>query len=283
MESVKSIRAIERAFEVLTALQDAPRGATLVELSRATSLSGPTLLRILKTLIAVKAVRRSMVDQRYRNSVHLKALVRGVPLFELIADAAATSISELLHSVEWPSDLVLHAGNDDYMTVVESNLRRSRFHVKPSMARRPVNLLGSASGIAFLSALRPERRMELARHCAKGNDPTNLNVTAAADLEKHIERARIKAYAVRHQLYQGGRHDGPLRDDGLSVIAVPVVGGGVAFGALTLYWNRKAVSEKEMARKNLDVLQAAAARIADDVSSQSLRKEFPWLELADGA
>ncbi len=53
MDSVKTIRSVERAFAVLQALGEAPQGATLVQLAASTGLSGPTLLRLLKTLIGV--------------------------------------------------------------------------------------------------------------------------------------------------------------------------------------------------------------------------------------
>ena len=153
MESVKTIRAVERAFEVLRALQAMPQGAALIELQAATGLSGPTLLRMLKTLILVQAVRRSTTDQRYRNSVQLQGLTRGMEPTERLADVAAPWLDSLCQQVEWPSDLVVHQGDDDFMVVLESSLRQSRFYVRRRRGRVRVNLLGSAGGTAFLTGL----------------------------------------------------------------------------------------------------------------------------------
>src|SRR5690606_30234652 len=121
--------------------QAMPLGATLIELQHATGLSGPTLLRMLKTLIGLNAVSRSMTDQRYRNSVQLHVLARGIHPLDRLADIAAPFLDQLCQQIEWHSDLLVHTGDDDFMTVLESNLRKSRFYVRRRRGRVRVNLL----------------------------------------------------------------------------------------------------------------------------------------------
>lgn len=280
MESVKTIRAVERAFEVLRALQGMHQGATLLELQAATGLSGPTLLRLLKTLIAQQAVRRSPTDQRYRNSVQLQGLTRGMQPSERLADVAAPWLDSLCQQVEWPSDLAIHDADDDFMVVLESSLRQSRFFVRRARGRVRVNLLGSAAGTAFLAALTTGRRRELVAAARVGRDPHNAAVIAANDLEQRIQHARRHGYAPRSALYRGGGYNGPSKDDALQAIAVPVVYEGWVLGALNINWNRGAMSDREMVRRNLAALRAAARGIGAAAADHGVLPELPGLEAA---
>jgi len=281
MDSVKTIRAVERAFDVLQALQRAPQGTTLVELQGATGLSGPTLLRLLKTLIQLKVVRRSSTDQRYRTSVQLHALGQALSPAERLADLAAPWLDSLCQQVEWPSDLVVHSGDDDFMGVLESNLRLSRFYVRRTPGRVRVNLLGSASGTAFLSALGDRRREQLCRVARAGRDIHNLRIAAVDDLAARVEQVRSRGYALRHPVYRGGRYETKPHDDAIQAIAVPVVHGAWVFGTLNINWNRQAATEREMVRRHLVALKAAASGIATAAGQQGLAEELARCGLAE--
>jgi IclR family mhp operon transcriptional activator len=283
MESVKTIRAVERAFDVLRALQAHPEGATLIELQDATDLSGPTLLRILKTLMAAQAVRRSTTDLRYRNSVQLQGLTRGMQPLDRLADVAAAWLDSLCQQVEWPSDLAVHSADDDHLLVLESSLRQSRFYVRRTRGRVRVNLLGSAAGTAFLMALPLQRRAALVQAVRGGRDLVNAKAIAAGDLEARVAEARRRGYAARHRLYRGGSFNGEPRDDALNAIAVPVVHQGKVLGALNINWNRSAMSEREMVRRNLRALLAAASGIGAAAAEQGVLRELPGIEDADPA
>lgn len=283
MESVKTIRAVERAFEVLRVMQDMPQGALLVDLQRATGLSGPTLLRVLKTLMAVNAVHRGMTDQRYRPSVQLQVLAGGMDPAERLAEIAAPWMDRLCETVEWPSDLAIHTGNDPFMRVLESSIRQSRLYVRRQSGRTRVNLFGSAAGSAFLAALPRARREELVAATRGGRDVHNANVLAAGDLEMRVAQARRRGYAARHRIYRGGSLNGPARDDKLDAIAVPVIHSGLLLGALNINWNRAAMTEKEMVRRHLSALHQAAAGIAAAAAAHGLLQELPCVEAADDA
>lgn len=277
MESVKTVRAVERAFLVLRSLQAMPRGANLIELQHATGLSGPTLLRLLKTLIAAQAVWRSTTDQRYRNSVQLQGLTRGMAPLERLADVAAPWLDSLCQQVEWPSDLAVHQGDDDFMGVLESSLRQSRFYVRRTRGRVRVNLLGSAAGSAYLAALSAEERAALVERARQGRDRHNAAVIAANDLERRVRDARRNGYAIRHPLYRGGPYNGASRDDALQAIAVPIVHAGVVLGALNINWNRAAMRERDMVRRNLPALRAAARGIGAAAGDLGLLSDLPGL------
>lgn len=270
MESVKTIRAVERAFAVLRALQEARSGATLAELQAATRLSGPTVLRLLKTLQGVHAVRRGLYDQRWRNSLRLDGLTRGLSAVERLADIAAPWLDDLCAQVRWPSDLAVHFGDDDSMTVLESTLRQSAYFVRRSAGAVRVNLLMSAVGTAFLSQLPPTRCRSLVDAARAGADCHNKSAIAAGDLQRRLVRAREAGYASRHQLYLGGPYNGEAADDRLASIAVPLACDGRVYGAVNINWNRRAMTEARMVESHLAQLQAVAAGILTDAASHGL-------------
>lgn len=239
------------------------------------------MLRILKTLITVRAVHRSMTDQRYRPSVELQALARGMEPAERLAEIAAPFIDRLCAVVQWPSDLFIHSGDEPFMQVLESTVRQSRLYVRRKGGRTRANLLGSAGGSAFLAALPLGRRTELAQAARGGRDVHNTNILAAGDLEARVARARARGYASRHPIYRGGAFNGAPKDDGLHAIAVPVVHSGRLLGALNINWNRAAMTEKEMVRRHLPVLCNTAAAIAAAAAAQGLLSELPGIEIAD--
>lgn len=279
MDSVKTIRSVERAFEVLAAVQTSPDGVTLAQLQLCTKLPKPTLLRLLKTLISVKAVRRSMADQRYRTATQLDVLTRNVSVPDRLADLAAPILDELCQQLEWPSDLTIHLGNDDFMRVMESSLRQSRFYLSRKKGRGYVNLLGSAAGTAFLSALDDTRCRALIAAARSSMDDHNLKIIASGTLEAHLKRARLQGYSARHALYRGGSYRVAPRDDALSALAVPLICNGLVLGALNINWNRQALTEEEMATRSVPTLKRAAAAIADRAAQHNINTEVFMLNV----
>src|SRR5690606_31875996 len=132
-------------------------------------------------------------------------------------------LDDLCRELEWPSDLTLHLGDDDFMRVMESSLRQSRFYLRRRKGRVYVNLLGSAAGSAFMSALTTARRQELISAARAGKDVHNLKIIAAGTFDAHWDRARRQGYAMRHDLYRGGGYNLAPRDDALSSLAVPLL------------------------------------------------------------
>jgi IclR family transcriptional regulator, mhp operon transcriptional activator len=237
MQSVKTIRAVERAFTVLRALQQMPHGATLIELTRMTELSGPTLMRLLKTLQGEHAVRRGLFDERWRNTLGTGA------------------------------------------NVLESTLRRSPFYVRRSRAGTRVNLLMSAVGTAYLTHQPPKVCRRLIDAARNGTDPHNVSAIAAGDLARRLARARKLGYAVRHPLFRGGPYNATPRDDRAASIAVPILHDGVAYGAININWNRRAMDEADMVALHLHDLQQTAERIAGEAIALDVLEHWPRAEV----
>jgi len=272
--SAKTVRAVERAFLVLRVLEDAPQGSTLVELEEATKLPGPTLLRLLATLESLQAVRRGLYDRRWRNSVRLRSLTRGVGAIERFAEIAAIRLDELCSLVRWPSDVAVHFGNDHFMTVLESTLRRSPFYVRRVKPGR-VNLLMSAVGTAYLAHLPASQRRSLVRAARAGSDIHNHSAVAAGDLSKRLVRIRTVGYSTRHRLFLGGKYNEPAVDDRTNSIAVPILSEGNVYGAVNINWNRHSSSEEEMASRHLEQLRHVAERIGNEARDLGVFAEWP--------
>lgn len=274
MSDTKTVRAVERAFLVLHALEDAPHGSTLVELEEATKLPGPTLLRLLATLEKLEAVRRGLYDRRWRNSVRLRSLTHAVGAVERFAEIAAGRLDELCTLVRWPSDVAVHFGNDDFMTVLESTLRRSAFYVRRVKPGR-VNLLMSAMGTAYLAHLPASRCRALVRAARVGKDVHNHSAIAAGDLPKRLAQARMLGYATRHPLFRGGKYNEPSCDDRTHSIAVPILSEGNVYGAVNINWNRHASREEAMASRHLEQLRNIAKSIADEARDLGVFDQWP--------
>ncbi len=274
MGKTKSVRAVERAFLILHALEDAPNGSTLVELEKATDLPGPTLLRLLATLESLQAVRRGLYDRRWRNSIRLGRFTSSAGAIERFAEVAATRLDELCTLVRWPSDVAVHLGDDDFMTVLESTLRRSPFYVRRVEPGR-VNLLMSAMGTAYLAHLPASRRRALVRAARAGRDVHNHSAIATGDLHERLSQARLRGYSTRHPLFRGGKYNEPARDDRTCSIAVPILHDGSVYGAVNINWNRRAASEEAMAAKYLRQLQDIAGRIASEARALGVFDQWP--------
>lgn len=262
-ESVKTIRAVERTFEVLQALREL-KDASVAELEEKTELPRPTLLRILKTLMEVGAVRRGLKDRRFRNRVFLDDFTEQLTASDRLADITAPFLEQLCARVQWPSTVGVYGDNDagDYMVSLESTTAMTRFYVNRLYKKR-VNLLMSAQGGAFLAQLEAAQLGLILEHVrCHSQDHHNLLAIASGDLEARLDHVRECGYALRHPRYLGGPYNGAASDDGMNTMAVPLLGNGRVFGAATISWNRKAMSTGQVVEEHLPHLQETARAIA---------------------
>jgi IclR family mhp operon transcriptional activator len=270
-ESVKTIRSVERAFEVLHALREL-KDASVAELETKTGLSRPTLLRILKTLMEMGAVRRGLKDRRFRNRVFLNDFTEQYTPGDQLADIAAPFLERLCSIVQWPSMIGVYGDDNlgDYMLALESTATMTRFYVN-RLNKKRVNLLMSAQGGAFLAQLEPlqlDLVVEHVRHSTR--DHYNLLAIALGDLEARLDRVRERGYALRHPQYLGGTYNGVPTDDGMNTFAVPLIGHGKVFGAATISWNRRAMTAEQAIENHLSELQKAAKGIAIDAEMRGI-------------
>jgi len=254
MSQNETIRALSRGLCVLQAVQDGG-GMSLHEISRATGLAKPTLLRILRTLESEGYVRRGLTDQYYR------ANVRSVPTEDevqrsVLAEVAAPVLDQLCQEVLWPSDLAVY--DDGHMWVQETSRRRSPFMMNRAVTRFGIHMLQSGMGRAFLAYCQPEKRDEILRRLAASNEPHDVVARKKGMVEKMLEDVRSKGYATRATGYFVTQPN----EARVTAIAVPVTVDEDVLGSVNLVWIAHAASEEQFVLRHLARLSDASAEIA---------------------
>src|SRR4029450_3683267 len=116
------IEPIRRAFAVLQAL-NRRRSTTLAVLAAETGLPGPTVVRLLHTLIALGDASRASREAGYRLTDQVLSLAGGVRFIDHVVDAAIPHMSRFTREQGWPLYLAtLSAGG---MAVRHSNAPES--------------------------------------------------------------------------------------------------------------------------------------------------------------
>jgi IclR family mhp operon transcriptional activator len=141
-------------------LQEKPI-SSLHDIHQQTSISKPSLLRILHTLEQSGLVSRRLADGRYRISTNLSHLARKRDRYDRVAEAAAPILDRLCQKVSWPSDLMVPAG--DHMEIRESSRVRTPFAIYFMQDRigTPVNWMLSAVGRAYLAYCPESERQKI--------------------------------------------------------------------------------------------------------------------------
>lgn len=203
-----SIRAVHRVCEILDLLQQAPRGAALLDVARATRLPKSSAFRYLATLERRRYVERDAVTGSYRAGSAFLPLRAHEP--ELLARRARPHLERLRDQLEETVNLGMLEGNRIiYLEIVES--RRSMRLAARRGDRDPIH--ATALGKAVAGRL-PDRRV---RAILDAEGMPQLTMRTLTDPEAYmveLAATRERGYAV---------DDGEHEIDGRCV-AVPVMG-----------------------------------------------------------
>ena len=258
---VKTIRALDRAIDVLQVLQDA-KAMELKDLNQATGLSNATLLRILKTLHSRGLIWRRMADKAYLPSVGWRRSTNPIDDETRLVEVASPILEGLCRRVSWPS--ILAVPRLDYMEVIETNSPVSfvpHFPLGPVGFR--INMLRSATGSAYLAfCTEGERAAILTRLQMTGRPGDTLSL----DLDwvtRRLAQVRTRGFGFRDSAF-GGHFDKPRREynDGRDSIAAPIVVGDRVLGCVNLTWSTRVAKRATIAVKHLKSLQRATTEIA---------------------
>lgn len=254
MSDRETIRALSRGLTVLQAVQDSA-GMSLHELSRATELAKPTLLRILRTLEAEGYVRRGLTDQQYHANVRAVRSEEEVHR-SVLAEVAAPVLDQLCQEVLWPSDLAIY--HDGHMWVQETSRRRSPFIMNRAVTRFGIHMLQSGMGRAYLAYCQPAKRKEILCRLEESSEPHDVLVRKKGMVEEMLQDVRSKGYATRLTGYFVTQPN----EARLTAIAVPVMADEEVFGSVNLVWIAHAATEEQFVRRHLKRLTGASAEIA---------------------
>lgn len=277
MPRVETIKGLERGLHVLQVLQS-EQISSLHGLHIATTISKPSLLRILNTLERAGLVTRRLADGHYRLSA-FSDVVRRRDRYDRVAEAAAPVLIRLCEKVKWPSDLFVPAG--DHMEKRESSRAYSPF-VLPSnrdeQVGRRVGWLMTGVGRAYLAWCPQKEREEILRRLRKSDNPQNRLAHDPKRLDKILTETRRRGYATRDPSFTGGGYgyfaggyDGPPRDDGLAAIVVALSDGARVHGSINILWIKTAFTVEDFAARHLADLQAAAREIVNSLRSPTNR------------
>lgn len=262
--SVKPIRALERGFDVLQAIQTG-QGAELKGLHQITGLPKATLLRILRTLMERNLVWQRLADGAYLPVSRQPRTLAPDDAIRLV-EIAAPVMARLCERVNWPSVLAVRRG--DRMEVIETNRPLSRVsHLPLGPVGARVNILLSATGRCYFGFCGQEEREAIVALLQASDAPEDAFARDPARLARLVAQTQAQGYALRDPLFAGesdGRHR--FADDGRNSLSVPVIVAGQVIAALNLTWTRRAASIEAIVADHLAALRQAAAEIARPLS-----------------
>jgi IclR family mhp operon transcriptional activator len=237
------IEPIQRAFLVLEAL-NRRRSTTLTILAGETGLPRPTLVRLLKTLIALGYASRVSRETGYRLTDRVLALAGGVRFIDHLVDAAIPHMSRFTAEHHWPLYLAtLSAGA---MAIRHSTAPQSPMSFEAAGFNRRSPLLVGALGRAWLAFCPDDERRAILRGVGTRQGPA---------LTMALARIRREGWAFTV----------PPRPTRLHGMAVPILDKDRVLGCVSLRFPRSAMSEDEVAARYGKRLQMLARAIAVDV------------------
>jgi IclR family transcriptional regulator, mhp operon transcriptional activator len=257
---VKPIESLARGLQVLQTLQEV-RAASLHDLHVATGIPKPTLTRILWTAHQQGLVWQRMVDGAFLPSHTQRRLEPDDDAW--LVEIASPVLDELAGRLQWPS--VLAVPRLDHMETLETNSTRTYFDALPPRPRGfRVNMLGSASGRAYLAFCSPQEFDAVVRRL-RSRDASGRGLAFDDDaLRKLVATTRERGYGVRAPDFGGD----PLRprsevDDGRESIAMPVRLDDRVVATINLTWRRQVMSTTGMVQRHLDDLRRAVATVEE--------------------
>ena len=258
-EKVSAMRSLERALDVLQALQDA-RAMELKDLHRVTGLPKPTLLRLLEVL-----QRRGLVWRRVADRAFLPSAVWGrrtAPQDEeaRLVEVASPILVHLGQKVRWPS--VLAVPRLDFMELIENTSAATQLqHIAIREVGYRINMLRSATGSAYLAFCGEGEREAILTRLRASLRPGDALASDAKWLARRLGQVRERGYGFRDAGF-GGDYDKARRefDDARESMAVPIFCGDRILGCVNITWTSRADTLSAVATRHLaDLRQAAQA------------------------
>lgn len=249
--------------------------ASLSDIHRATHISKPSLLRILRTLEHAGVVSRRLADGHYRLSAFTR-VTRKQDAHEQVAEAAAPVLDGLCQKVKWPSDLLVPAG--DHMERRETSralspfIIHSHFHTAREIGTK-VNWLLTGVGRAYLAFCPAGERERILKRLRRSDKPEDWLARDPRRLEQILAETRKRGFGVRDPGFVGGPYGTPPFDDGLAGIAIPLQDGRRVYGSINILWIKTAFTVEEFAARHLAELRAAAREIVTALKATSRQKK----------
>jgi IclR family mhp operon transcriptional activator len=242
MSSFVPIRAVERALDVLLALNRQPI-STLDLLYQQTRIPKPTLVRLLETLQSKGMVARGPQYGSYILSSGVKTLAVGYHGEPRIVEAAAAPADALTRKIKWP--LAVAVPDDDAVVVRYSTIPNSPLALLHSTINMRLSLAGRALGRAYLAFCTREERRALLDILRTSSNEEDACVQDRSAMLAALTRIRRQGYALR----------APGIRPVSGTLAVPVLDGGRVVATIGMTWIASAVSTEQAVERYLGPLQ----------------------------
>jgi IclR family transcriptional regulator, mhp operon transcriptional activator len=163
----KPIRSFARGLAVLSVL-NRHGSATALTLARETGVPRATVYRLLQTLFDDGYVGRGTADDRFHLRLKVRGLSEGFEDEQWITAIAGPALAELTRRTAWPCDVSRLEGLK--MVIHETTHPIAPLSIDRNMVGQELPILGSASGLAYISFAPKEERDTSAQHI----DPVEL-------------------------------------------------------------------------------------------------------------
>jgi IclR family mhp operon transcriptional activator len=244
MASETVIEPVRRSFAVLEALSRR-RSSTLSVLTSETALPRPTVVRLLKTLIALGYAARVSRQQGYRLTDRVLGLSGSIRFIDHLVDAAIPHMTRFTSEHGWP--LYLATLGHGAITIRHSTAPESPMSFEGAGLNLPRPLLISALGRVWLAFCSDEERRTVLR---------DIGVRPSPALAAAFARIRRDGYAFT-VLPRPGRLQG---------IAVPIRHDDRVLGSISLRFTRSAMTDAKAGSRYGPPLTALAQAIAADTA-----------------
>lgn len=242
-----SVRAIERALRVITAMNGRPTWQ-LHELHLETALPKSTLSRILSTLIELGYVRAEARPGVYALTACVQLLGAGFTQQSRLAEVSGPLLRALTDRIGWP--LALGVLDRDAIVVRFSSMPYSPLAVHTTTLNHRLGMIDTAMGRAYLAFCAPaERAAIVAELSAAGHGALPWKERFMAD---DLARIRAQCFAVRQ----------PDAGRGSATLAVPVLSDGVAIAVVGMTTFGRSLGQSVIEQHRPLLTEVASAIVA---------------------
>lgn len=255
MSTIKTVRAVQRGFRVLEALNRC-HGASAQQLAKAVRVPRPTVYRLLETMRTLGYVTRSETDEYWYLTAHIKALSAGFHDDVWVTRTAAPLLHKLGQNILWPIDLVTF--ENGAMIIRETTHAESPFSIDRGMAGTRLPVLRTSGGRAYLA------------FCPSGERETILR-SLRCSRHPHDQEAHDRGY-VKQLLTETRRAGFGSRTEGFnphtSSISVPIIVNDRVLACITMIWIKSAMRLNEAVQRHLTEMKRAAGEISEQMAAQ---------------
>lgn len=248
MASFSPIRSVERALDVLLALNRTPV-CTLDHLYRQTGLPKPTLVRLLETLEGKGMVVRAPQYGAYSLASGVKTLSDGYHGEPRIVEAAMPPMNDLTRLFKWP--VALAVPDYDAVVIRYSTIAQSPLALLHSSVNMRLSMVGRALGRAYLAFCTHAERQALLEVLQGSEREEDALARDRPQLQALLQQDRAQGFSTR---MPGVR---PVSN----TLAVPVRDGRRVVASVGLTWISSALTEAQARQKFLQPLQETAGFI----------------------